>query len=107
MKKSLFLLAICGVFLTACQSQNPNLNSARMDIYKSDESVQCGGGGISPEQMRSQLQNIVVYQMRKGQLNRAYPAVCGGATGSVNIYTIDKGQLAQAEQLGFAPFSEQ
>ncbi|WP_018651126.1 hypothetical protein [Actinobacillus capsulatus] len=107
MKKSLFLLAICGVFLTACQSQNPDLNGARMDIYKSDESVQCGGEGISPGQMKKQLQNIAVYQMRKGQLNRVYPAVCGGATGSVNIYTIDTKDWAQAQKRGFNVLSEQ
>ena len=31
----------------------------------------------------------------------AFPAVCGGATGSINVYTILAADRGRAEQLGF------
>ena len=31
----------------------------------------------------------------------AFPAVCGGATGSINVYTIPAAERGRAEQLGF------
>lgn len=89
--------------LTACatQSQTHQDSATTVDVYQSDLSRQCEDNGLSPEQMKEKLQNITVYAMRKGQLNRMYPSVCGGETGKINIYTIAPKDLAQAQILGF------
>lgn len=100
---ALFTTIMTGIVLTACATQPPtqNQSSSVIEVYQSDLSRQCEGNGVSPEQMKEKLQNITVYGMRKGQLNHAYPSVCGGQTGKINIYTIAKKDLAQAQKLGF------
>lgn len=77
--------------------------SAGIDVYKHDGSRQCEGEGMSPQDMQSQLDGIEVYAARKEQLQGvAFPAVCGGDTPNINVYTIDASQRRQAEQRGFA-----
>ena len=87
--------------LAACAAA-PDKN-ASIDVYKHDGSRQCEGEGMSPQDMQSQLGGIKVYAARKGQLQGvAFPAVCGGGTPHINVYTIDASQREQAEQRGFA-----
>lgn len=101
MKKYALLLAIC--FQAACVSAPDS--AARVDVYKSDGSRQCQDNGVPPEAMQTQLDDIRVYAARKDHLRgMMFPAVCGGITGSVNVYTIDKEALPRAEKLGFAVF---
>ena len=71
-------------------------------MFKSDGSRQCEGGGISPEAMKSQLQGIRVYAAEKQVLRgMMFPAVCGGQTGSINVYTIAEQDLSEAGKRGF------
>lgn len=77
----------------------------RIEVYKSDASIQCGSDGISPEQMRGALEGIDVHDMRKGQLNFMYPSVCGGQTGGINIFTINEKDWEYAQKLGFERLS--
>ena len=45
------------------------------------------------------------YQMRKDYLRgMMFPTVCGGATGSVNVYTIDADKVQAAQARGFGVF---
>ncbi|XXQ67308.1 hypothetical protein ACKLNO_06560 [Neisseriaceae bacterium B1] len=102
-KKYALLLAIC--FQAACVS-TPS-GAAHVDVYKSDGARQCQGVGVSPEAMQTQFNDIKVYAARKDHLRgMMFAAVCGGMMGSVNVYTIDKKALPQAEQLGFAVFQQ-
>lgn len=78
----------------------------RIEIYKGDGSRQCQGGGIGPDTMAKELDGIAVYDSRKDQLDRMYPSVCGGGTGSVNVFTIDKVNLDKAKALGFEVFEQ-
>lgn len=78
----------------------------RVEIYKSDGSRQCAGAGIEPQTMATELDGITIYDSRKDQLDRMYPSVCGGATGSVNVFTIDKADLEKAQRLGFELFDK-
>ena len=82
-------LPILLTTLTACQSISGSLKT--VDVYRSDNARQCEkNSGITPETMRRDLGDIHVYQMRKDYLRgMMFPTVCGGATGSVNVYTID------------------
>lgn len=78
----------------------------RIEIYKSDGSRQCQGGGIDPDTMAKELDGIAIFDARKDTLDRMYPSVCGGATGSVNVFTIDKADLEEAKALGFEVFEK-
>lgn len=78
----------------------------RIEIYKSDGSRQCQGGGIDPDTMAKELDDIVIYDARKDTLDRMYPSVCGGGTGGVNVFTIDKADLDKAKALGFEVFEK-
>lgn len=74
-----------------------------MQIYKPDGSRQCGGSGISPAVMEKELQGIRVYAAGKQTLRGVmFPAVCGGQTGRVNVYTIAERGLPEAKKRGFA-----
>ena len=101
------------ILLAACANGSGSLNSPqttaqRIEVYRSDNSTQCHGGGISPEAMQSELGAIPVFAARKDQLRGvAFPAVCGGATGSINVYTISQDNQAAAEKLGFRVFQAQ
>lgn len=94
--------------LTAC-AHSDGLNKPatepsekRVRIYKSDGSRQCEGGGISPEAMKKELQGIRVYAAEKQTLHgMMFPAVCGGQTGSINVYTIAEQDLSEAGKRGF------
>ncbi|ULJ63482.1 hypothetical protein MIS46_05400 [Wielerella bovis] len=100
MKKTLLLCALC--FQAACVS-TPTATKT-VDVFKHDGSRQCQGGGISPETMQTQLSGIQVYQARKDvQRGVMFPAVCGGGTPHINVYTIAADDLERAKQRGFAP----
>lgn len=111
--KPIFSAALCAgiLSLTAC-AHSDGLNKPatepsekRVRIYKSDGSRQCEGGGISPEAMKSQLQGIRVYAAEKQTLHgMIFPSVCGGQTGSINVYTIAEQDLPKAEKRGFVRF---
>ncbi|WP_373824023.1 hypothetical protein [Neisseria dentiae] len=108
--KPIFSAALWAAILslTAC-AHSDGLNKPatkpseeRIRIYKSDGSRQCEGGGTSLEAMKSQLQGIRVYTAEKQVLHgMMFPAVCGGQTGSINVYTIAEQDLPEAEKRGF------
>ena len=109
MQKTVLFLA-ASFLLTACASHSGSLKAAsraatRIEVYRSDNAIQCQGGGISPEAMQRELSGIQVFAARKDELRGvAFPSVCGGATGSINVYTIQQADQATAEQRGFHVF---
>ncbi|WP_373747428.1 hypothetical protein [Neisseria dentiae] len=115
MKPIFFTALSASVLLAACVQTSgtakPETNpqaEERVQIYKSDGSRQCEGGGISPEAIKSQLQGIRVYAAEKQVLRgMMFPAVCGGQTGSINVYTIAEQDLPEAEKRGFSILKQQ
>ena len=109
MQKTILFLA-ASFLLTACASHSvslkaPSRAATRIEVYRSDNAIQCQGGGISPEAMQRELSGIQVFAARKDELRGvAFPSVCGGATGSINVYTIQQADQAAAEQRGFRVF---
>ncbi len=117
-KTALFLAA--SFLLTACASHSGSLKTnevsfgaaktssraaERIEVYRSDNAIQCQGGGISPEVMQRELSGIQVFAARKDELRGvSFPSVCGGAMGSINVYTIQQADQAVAEQRGFHVF---
>lgn len=76
--------------------------SQTVEVYKSDDARQCMHKGITPEEMQKQLGQIHVYQTRKAHLkNVAFPSVCGGETGTINVYRIAEYDVEQAKKYGF------
>ena len=101
MKSVLTILATALLF-TAC-AHTPQAPAAQIQVYKSDGARQCEGGGIAPEIMLKELDGIHVYAARKQLMQGVMvPAVCGGTTGSINVYNIAAEDQAAAEQRGFA-----
>ena len=119
MQKTILFLA-ASFLLTACASHSGSLKTnevsfgaaktssraaPRIEVYRSDNAIQCQGGGISPEVMQRELSGIQVFAARKDELRGvSFPSVCGGATGSINVYTIQQADQAAAEQRGFRVF---
>ncbi|SUA36663.1 Uncharacterised protein [Neisseria zoodegmatis] len=106
MKTISFTALLTGILsLTACAHPNhaDGANSRYIQVYKHDGSQQCYAvRGISPEKMANELQGIRIYASGKHVLTGVmFPAVCGGVTGSVNVYTIDAKDRSKAAQRGF------
>lgn len=107
MKPALSVL-LSALLCTACAAPDRPSENKLIEVYRSDESRQCQGGGIGLRQMRPMLHGIPVYAERKDQMQGvAFPAVCGGATGSINVYTIPATDRGRAEQLGFTALPPQ
>lgn len=106
--------ALLAALLLAACAHTGTTPAGRIQVYKSDGARQCEGGGISPETMRQELRGIRVYAAAKQHLQgMMFPAVCGGATGSINVYTIDAANREKAHERGFqalpqnrSPFSD-
>lgn len=95
------VLAVAALSLTACLPITGSSHESRIQVYKHDGSRQCEAG-ISPADMQTELQGIRVYEAGKSELlDKAYPEVCGGETGSINVYTIDVKDRSEAEKRGF------
>ena len=99
------LALLCALGLGACTHPAAPAPASTLEIYKSDGARQCAAGsGINPDDMQGRdLTGIAVLARRKDELRDvAFPAVCGGATGSVNVYVIDSAHWPQARARGFA-----
>ena len=112
MRHNLFARIICAscaalaaTALTACAT-NPSSNTIK--VYKSDQSQQCMNNAISPEDMHRELVSagIDVMCMQKNSDGMMHAAVCGGETGAINVYVIDKDGLPDAKALGYSSVSE-
>ena len=70
--------------------------------YKPDGARQSEGAGISVQEMQKELSGIRVYGAEKSALQGVmFPAVCGGGTGSINVYTITEADVIKAQARGF------
>ena len=82
--------------------------STPLQVFKPRGSLQCEGRGTAPELMRAELERagVRVLSAQCGSDGRMVPAVCGGATGEINLFEIDAEDAERARALGFAPLSE-
>lgn len=81
--------------------------SATVEVARYDGSRQCEPGDPG-SLLRGERQlaeaGIHVLAARKGRDGRIYPAVCGGPTGSMDVYRIPARDLDRARALGFVRF---
>ncbi|MAT64768.1 MAG: hypothetical protein CMN57_03905 [Gammaproteobacteria bacterium] len=99
MKLPTLSLIVCLILAGCVHMREPNT----IMVYKYDGSVQCEESGVAVEEMRLELTRAGVEVLcgRKAQDGRAYPAMCGAATGRINVYTIQASDLVRAQGLGF------
>ena len=99
------------LFLTQCSSKPcipegfvKNRNSQMIEVYKPDETKQCGmGKEIVLESMEKEFNDVGVEVLgrRKDQDNLFRITVCGTPTGKINVYRIYASDFKKAEKLSF------
>lgn len=111
MKTTLVLLTTTT--LVACNSDfysadDINKEYKHIRVYKDDAARMCDDTQLKIKTHGKELvnQNIEVHCAQKGDDGFGYAEVCGGETGSINIFTIHQGDLAQAENLGFSRLTD-
>ncbi|KMT65966.1 DUF6174 domain-containing protein [Catenovulum maritimum] len=110
--KTCILSSLIISFVSACDSDNdiyidPDLRHRL--VYQDDQATACGdqvGIDLNTHGKLLVENNIEVHCSQKGHDGLAYTESCGSETGSINIYTIHQGDLAEAETLGFTALSE-
>lgn len=107
---------ISMIILSGCGSDTNNnvapaavtTNTGVIKVYKSDGSTQCYDSSITLESMRTELigKGIDVICSQKGNTGLIHPAVCGGETGNINIYSVHAQNLQDAIEIGFSDVSQ-
>lgn len=76
-------------------------------IFKPDGSLQCGmGQAITPEVMQKELGDIKVFKAENRSDGLMHIQACGSATGMINVYEIQQGDLDEALKKGFKVLPE-
>lgn len=113
----LFLSVLCFNFLSfntyaessslAAEKVRPGPVDRQLKIFKYAESTQCNNDGIPLKKMAEELRvaGITFTCAQRAYDGMAYPAVCGGATGEINVFRIYASDLPLARRLGYAPVS--
>jgi hypothetical protein len=103
------LTIVAGCLLMSCATQHQVKAVTRtVEIYKPDGSRQCEPDSGTPlTEMERILTDagIPVLSSRHDHDCLFRPALCGTATGSINIYEISEDQLSDAQALDFIPYS--
>jgi len=97
-----YMALLIGIsFLSACK--HDDMSPSYVKVYKHDGSVQCASAGVAPNVMAAELINagIDVICSQKGHDGMNRIAVCGAATGNINVYTINMTSLPVAESINF------
>jgi len=107
MKSSLKITAISLIVLltVACGDESKKETSV---VYITDSSVQCEFLGNSPDITAQVLidNGIDVIKSECGFYNHGVFAVCGSQTSQINLHTIHKENLVDADRLGYKSVAE-
>lgn len=114
--KPTLVLATFSLLLAACgaESQHPEekvlieKQGTQAKVFKHDKSIQCESDGIPVDDMRLELAkagvDVICAQKEHDGMNRT--AVCGAATGNINVFYIHNNNIPDAEKLGFKSVTE-
>jgi hypothetical protein len=100
MKKYCLILSTL-VLVFGCNDSDSNND---IEVYISTGELQCQENGLSISVTKSYLldANVEVKNESCGSLTQVvYPTVCGGGTGKLHVFTIDKADTLVAENIGF------
>jgi len=115
-KPTTLILATFSLLLAACGAENQHSEEkARLEkggtqtkVFKYDKSIQCEGDGTPINDMRLELAkegvDVICAQKEHDGMNRI--AVCGAATGNINVFVIRESNIPDAEKLGFKSVKE-
>ena len=105
MRNKYLALVIVMSFLSACNHDDPS--QPYVKVYKYDGSIQCDSAGVELDTMALELINIGIDVVcsQKGHDGLVRATVCGGDTGNINIFKINRVNLSDAESIGFESVS--
>lgn len=91
--------------LSACNHDDPS--QPYIKVYKYEGSIQCDNAGVELDTMALELINIGIDVVcsQKGHDGMVRATVCGGDTGNVNIFKINRVNFPDAESIGFESVS--
>ena len=96
-----YLIISTLVILAGCDDSDSNND---IDVYISTGELQCQENGLTISETKDYLldANIEVKSESCGHLTEiVYADVCGGKTGKLHVFSIDKADKNTAENLGF------
>ena len=84
-------------------SCNDDDKEKTVEVFISNGKLQCQDNAIPINTTKSYLTNagLDFLEQSCGIINAGYPAVCGGGTGQIHIYSIAESALNNAENIGF------
>ena len=111
MKAVKFKLLTFLVFLSyaAVVYAGGNTTASTLFVFKPDGTIHCDKSqGVALDSMKQELtsSDIKVFSMRKGYDGREGIALCGAATGQINVYEIASSDVSEAVGLGFKQLPE-
>lgn len=105
--KTLLMLSV--ILMVSCSDNLANDTAVKLvSIYINTAETQCNDDGLSLEETSSLLTDasIEFTEPNCGYITGVnYPAVCGGGTNNIYIFTIEESDLIETENLGFADLS--
>ncbi|MES2208212.1 MAG: hypothetical protein V4525_15615 [Pseudomonadota bacterium] len=99
-----FISSLASQVSSTSQSTGNAISDAWIKVYQSDNSKQCQeNSGIPLEVMLKKLnqQGIKVKCSQKNNNGMMHIQMCGGATGIINVFEINREDLKTAQKLGF------
>jgi hypothetical protein len=110
MESRCLISVVISCLLMACATPDRERDAAQtVEVYKPDGSRQCEtDSGIPLSVMKQELSNaaIQVLSSRSAHDCLFRPALCGTATGVINIYEIAANRLSDVQDLGFIPYDQ-
>ncbi|MGJ8691705.1 MAG: DUF6174 domain-containing protein [Thalassotalea sp.] len=108
-KKSLLLIS-CLVMVACDSDHRVNIPEEyqHVRVFKDDLANACDDDNtvsVKTDGVALIAENIEIHCAQKGHDGLVYPLSCDSDTGSINIFTIHNGDLANAESLGFSRLS--
>ena len=104
--KTKILSLIIITQLAACNSSDDfSEDFQHIRVYQDDQAISCDNNSAISVKTHGALlldQGIEIHCSQKGADGLSYPEACGSETGSINIFTIHKGDLDKATELGFS-----
>jgi hypothetical protein len=109
-QRILLTLLMMGISACTAKAEMEPISDTNALVYKETGRVQCFDGAVGLEAAQTPLasQNIIVSDAFCGvKTGVMYPAVCGGATPDIYLFSIPVSQLQLAQSLGFTPVASE
>lgn len=101
------VLLATAVLLSACAA-DPAVSGAAVPMARPLGSLQCSGGGTTPEAMVRELaaKGVKARAPSCATDGRMHAAMCGASDGRLGVVEVDAADQATAEAAGFKPLAQ-